>query len=62
MKLDKDTKVGGNFAKNEEAYSLEIFLKACVIAVPGDCVINYNGTPTTTINTAQIASEYFRDY
>jgi hypothetical protein len=41
---------------------LDIFVAPCQVAAPGDCEVLINGTPTSTVDTAEVASEYFRDY
>lgn len=60
--LNAEFKFGGSYSKREEIGQLDFFLAPCKPLAPGDCEVLYNGTPTSTVTSGEIASEYFRDY
>lgn len=60
--LSEDLGFGGSYSKQEIVRVLDLLVLPCVPVNPGDCEILYNGVPTSTVTSADIASEYFRDY
>lgn len=58
----QDKRLGGSYTNREEVNLLDILVSPCMPQSPSDCVVNYNGTPTSTFLTDDMASEYFRDY
>jgi hypothetical protein len=54
--------IGGSSDRQEKVNLIDVLILPCKVVNPGDCEVLYNGVLTSTINTNEIASEYFRDY